>query len=101
MKRFPKMSLMMGLIEVVQQPMVCVTSTLADQLYNGHQQCKEIVSCMLLVTLYGFFMKLPSETGSQSLRCVRAAALPFDGEPVDSQVEVDQHQVEVNDDPQV
>ena len=47
---------------------------------------------MLLVTLYGFFMKLPSETGSQSLRGVRAAALPYDGEPVDPQVEVDQHQ---------
>ena len=37
-------------------------------------------------------MKLPSETGSQSLRGVRAAALPYDGEPVDPQVEVDQHQ---------
>ena len=55
---------------------------------------------MLLVTLYCFFMKLPVETGSQSLRCVRAAALPFDGEPVDPQVEINQHQT-VNTVPQV
>ena len=61
---------------------------IADQLYNGHQQCKDIFCCML----YGFFMKLPSDTGSQSLRGVRPAALSYDGEPMDPQVEVDQHQ---------
>ena len=101
----PEMSLMMGSIEVVRQPIVYLTSIgfsepIADQLYNGHQQCKEILSGMLLVNLYGFFMKLSSETGSQSLRGVCAAVLPFDDEPVDPQVEVDQHQT-VNAGPRV
>ena len=47
---------------------------------------------MLLVTLYGFFMKLPSETGSQSLRGIRAAVLPYDSVPADLQANIDQIQ---------
>ena len=91
----PKMSIMMGSIEAVRQPIVYLMSIgfsepIADQLYNGHQQCKDIFCCMLLVTLYGFFMKLPSETGSQSLRGVRPASPSYDGEPMDPQAEVNQ-----------
>ena len=90
----PKMSLMMGSIEVVRQSVTYLVTigfseSIADQLYNGHHHCKDIFACMLLVTLYGFFMKLPIETGSQSLRGIRAAVLPFDGVPPDSQADID------------
>jgi hypothetical protein len=60
------MALMMGSIDTVRQSITYLviigfTEPIADQLYNGHHHCKDIFACMLLVTLYGFFMKLPSE----------------------------------------
>jgi hypothetical protein len=78
----PKMSLMMGFIEAVRQSgtylvTIGFSETIADQLYNGHHHCKDIFACILLVTLYGFFMKLPSETGSQILRGIRQILIKF------------------------
>jgi hypothetical protein len=88
----------MGYIEALRRQSVTYlvaigySEPIADQLYNGHHHCKEIFACMLLVTLYGFFMTFPSETGSQRLRGIRAAVLLFDGVPANPRADNDQIQ---------